>query len=159
MDALRRYQVTNVALFAVAIGHALLTWSLEATTALFAGGILIAFAAEVVGVQSGLLDHSLQPQLAGVPVSILLAWPAVVYFCYRFALLVVPGGVQAAVLAAIIGTVLDVFTDPNGVREGVWRYPDHPFSEPRFRGVPWWNFAAWLAIIFVTAMVPTVVGS
>lgn len=159
MDPLRRYQFTNIALFAVATAHALLTWSLRATVALFAGGAAIAFAAELVGVQSGLLDHDLQPQLAGVPLSILFAWPSVVYICYRIALLVVAGGIPAAAIAAVLATVLDVFTDPNGVREGVWHYPEHRISEPRFRGVPWWNFAAWLVIVFLTALLPTVIVS
>ena len=156
MDPLQRYQVTNVALFVIAVVHALLTWSLRATAVLFAGGVVIAFAAELVGIRSGLLDHELQPQFAGVPVTILLAWPSVVYICYRVALLVVAGGVRAAAVAAVLATALDVLTDPNGVREGVWRYPEHPVSEPRFRGVPWWNFAAWLVVVFLTALLPAV---
>jgi putative membrane protein len=158
MDALRRYQVTNVALFAVTLVHALLTWPLEATAALFLGGAALAFALEVVAVTAGILRHELEPQVAAVPVTVPLVWPAVVYVAYRVALLVVPGGVPAAALAAVLATAFDVLTDPNGVREGVWAYPESPVSSPRFRGVPWWNFVMWLAVVFVTALLPTAVA-
>ena len=158
MDALRRYQLTNVGLFLVAITHALLTWRPRATLALFVGGAVIAFVLEVVGVATGLLEHELRPRLVGVPVTILLAWPSVVYLAYRVALLVAPGGVEAAAVAAVVATASDVLTDPNAVREGVWRYPESVISEPRYRGVPWWNFLAWLGIVFVTARLPAVLG-
>lgn len=158
MTPLRRYQWTNAVLFAVALGHAALTWPPERTVALFVGGAAIAFGAELVGVRAGLLEHSLRPRVGGVPVTVVLVWPAVVYVCYRLALLVVPGGLPAAALAATVGAVSDLLTDPNGVREGIWRYPEHPLSEPRLWGVPWWNFAAWFVLVFVTALVPVLVG-
>lgn len=158
MDALHRYQYTNVALFAVALPHALLTWPIRETGALFLGGLAIAFAAELAVVHTGLVDHNLEPQIASVPVAVLLAWPSIVYLCYRLALLAVPAGVQAAALAAVIATALDVLTDPNGVSEGVWEYPESPISRPRFRDVPLWNFLGWLAIVFAAAMLPTVVA-
>lgn len=158
MDPRRRYQVGNLAIFVVAIAHALLTWPLRETAALFAGGVVIAFVGEVAVVRAELVEHELRPKIAGVPVSILLVWPAVVYAFYRVALLVAPGELHAAAVAAVLATALDVLTDPNGVREGVWRYPEHPLSEPRFRGVPWWNFAGWLVVVFLTAMVAVMVG-
>lgn len=158
MDALRRYQLTNVGLFLVALAHALVTWRSRATVALFVGGALVAFALEVVGVASGLLEHNLRPRVLGVPVTIVLVWPSVVYLAYRVALLVAPAGVEAAAVAAVLATATDVLTDPNGVSEGVWEYPDASVSRPRFRGVPWWNFVGWLVIVFVTAMIPSVVG-
>jgi putative membrane protein len=142
----------------VTLGHALLTWRPASTAALFVGGGLLAFGAELVGVHTGLLEHELRPQIAGVPVSVILVWPAVVYATYRLALLAVPAGIPAATLAAVLATALDVLTDPNGVREGVWRYPEHPLSTPRFRGVPWWNFMAWFLLVFLTALVAAVEG-
>lgn len=155
MDVLRRYQLSNVGLFLVAITHALLTWPLRAAVALFVGGMLIAFVMEATAVAAGLLDHNLHPQVAGVPVTApFFAWPAVVYLASRAALLVAPAGVRAAALAAVLATAADVLLDPRGVSEGVWEYPESRISEPRFRGVPWWNFAGWLVIVFVTAMLP-----
>lgn len=159
MDALRRYQVTNVGLFLVTFAHALLTWDLRATLALFVGGALVAFVLEAIGIAVGLLTHNVRPQLLGVPVTVLLAWPAVVYLAYRVALLAVPGGARAAALAAVVATAADVLMDPNGVRDGVWEYPESRVSDPRFRGVPWWNFLAWLVIVFVTAMLPSLAGA
>jgi putative membrane protein len=155
----RRYQATNVALFAVALAHALLTWPPRSTVALFAGGVLLALAAELLGVHLGLVEHALRWQLGGVPVSVLLAWPAVVYIASRVALLLAPAGAPAAAVAAVLATAFDVLTDPNGVDEGVWRYPETAVSEPRFRGVPWWNFLAWLLVVFLTALLPTLSGA
>lgn len=159
MDVRRRYHRNNLVLFGVAVAHALLTWPVEATVALFAGGVAIAFVLEVIAVRLGILEHELRPQLGGVPVTILLAWPAVVYLVYRVALLVAPAGVTAAALTAVLATAVDVLLDPKGVRNGVWRYPEHPLSAPRLRGIPWWNFAGWLVIVFVTSMLPEAVGA
>lgn len=158
MDALRRYQATNVALFLIAFVHALATWPPRATAALFLGGATIAFVLEVGAVAAGLLEHALRPQVAGVPVTVVLVWPAVVYLAYRVAMLVAPAGVRAAAIAAVLATLTDVLTDPNGVSEGVWEYPPSRISEPRYRGVPWWNFVGWLVVVFLTAMLPTLVG-
>lgn len=157
MDALRRYQATNVTLFLVALGHAAVTWPPRVTLALFAGGAAVAFVLEIGAIALGLLKHNLRPQILGVPVSVVLVWPAVVYLAYRLALLVAPAGPGAAALAAVIATAVDVATDPNGVSDGVWEYPESRISEPRYRGVPWWNFLAWLVIVFCTAMLPSVV--
>lgn len=157
MEPVRRYALITTAVAAVALAHALLTWPLADVVVLFVGGTLLAFAGEAVVVRLGLLEHRMRPRVAGVPVAILVAWPMTVYVCYRIALLVVPGGVPAAALAAIVGTLADVVMDPVGVEDGVWTYPEDPRSTPRFRGIPWWNFAGWLANVFVVAMLPSVV--
>jgi len=159
MDVLRRYQLTNVGLFLVAVAHALFTWRPRATVALFVGGALVAFVLEAAVVGAGLLEHTLRPRVAGVPVTILLAWPSIVYLAYRLALLVAPPGVGAAAVAAVLATAADVLGDPDGVRNGVWEYPLARVSKPRYRGVPWWNFLGWLAIVFLIAMIPTFVGA
>jgi putative membrane protein len=102
-----------------------------------------------------MLRHNYRPQVASVPVSILLAWPAVVYLFYRGALLVAPAGAGAAAVTAVAATLVDAITDPILLDRGAWEYPEWVLSEPRFRGVPWWNFVGWLAITFVTALLPT----
>lgn len=158
MDATRRFQLTNLVLAGLALGHASLTWPWRATVALFVGGALLAFVAELVVVRGGLLEHAIEPQVFGVPVSVVLVWPAVVYVALRVALLVTNPGLAAAGLAALMATAFDVLTDPSGVAEGVWTYPDHRLSALRFYDVPWWNFAGWLVIVFASAMVPIIVG-
>jgi len=158
MDASRRYQVTNLVIFAVALGHAALTWPLEATVALFIAGAAFAFVAEAVVVSIGLLYHALEPKLLGVPVSVVLVWPALVYLCLRVALILVGVGVGAAALAALFGTIFDFVTEPYGLAEGVWRYPAHPVSEPRLGGMPWWNTVGWFCLVFSVAAVPVLVA-
>lgn len=158
MDHARRFQLTNGLLFAAALAHALWTWPLRATAALFAGGAALAFGLEAAGIAAGLLRHEARPRVAGVPVSVPLAWPAIVYVTYRVALLVVPAGVPAAALAALLATAADAATDPVMLRRGLWSYPPSRLSSLRFRGVPWWNFLAWLGLVFLTALLPAVVG-
>ena len=158
MDVQRRYAAVILALGAVTLAHALLTWPAERALAVFVGGGAIAFAAEVAVVQRGLLVHRLEPQVLGVPVLVLLAWPATVYVALRLALVVLPLGVGAALLAAVIATAYDVVADPAGVEDGAWRYPRVPFSADRYRDVPYWNFAGWLVVSFLTALLATLAG-
>lgn len=154
---IQRYQLPGLALFGLAVAHGLVTWPLAPTLALFVGGVVIATLLEVIGVQAGLLRHRFRPRVAGVPVTIILGWPTVTYLFYRVALVVLPVGVGAAGLAATLATLSDVVVDPVMVRRGAWEYPESPISRPRVGGVPWWNFAAWPAAVFVTALIPTVV--
>ena len=155
MDIQQRYGRAIVALGVVAVAHALWTWPAERALAVFVGGAAIAFAAEVAVGQAGLLEHRLEPQVLGVPVLVLLAWPATVYVCLRLALVVLPLGVGAAVLTAVLATAYDVVADPRGVEDGAWRYPRVPLSARRYRDVPYWNFAGWLVVSFLTALLAT----
>lgn len=155
MDPVRRYTLSNVAVFVVGLGHALLTWPLGDVAALFGVGATVVFVLEALGIAAGLHRHQMTPQVLGVPLVVVGAWPAIVYVTYRFALLAQPAGVQAAAGAALLATLIDAFTEVDALAVGVWSYPEHPLSRLRFAGVPWWNVAAWLAIVFVTAMAPT----
>lgn len=155
-DTARRYVGSQIALFLATLLHALLTWSPAETIALFAGGIAVAFAVEAPAIRAGLFTHYLRPKLAGVPVSILLAWPAVVYLAVRSASLLVDGTIAVAGLAAVIATLADAAVEPSAVRDGAWAYAD-VIPGPRVRGVPWWNAAGWLGVVFVTALLPTTV--
>ena len=158
MDPKRQFVVGTLLFAAAALAHALLTWPLRSTLVLFVGGATIAFLGEAAVIRLGLLRHHVGPRVAGVPLVVLAAWPATVYVFYRAATLVAPPGVEAAALAAVAATLFDGFQDPAGVRRGLWSYPKSPDSEPRFRGVPWWNFAGWLAVVFVTAMLAAQFG-
>ncbi|MEF8773356.1 MAG: carotenoid biosynthesis protein [Halobacteriales archaeon] len=158
MDVPTRYRATNVVLFVAALAHALATWPLTAVAGLFGGGIAVAFVAELAVVRARLLDHNVGRRVAGVPVYVLLGWPAVVYAVLRVSLLALPPGPTAAAGAAVLATAGDVVADPRGVTDGAWSYPDHPLSRPRYRGVPWWNFAGWLAVAFAVAMTPAMLG-
>lgn len=157
MDLQRRYVWPMLGLGVLTIAHALATWPPQRALALFVGGAAIAFAAEIVGVYLGLLEHHLEPRVLGVPVVVAIAWPATVYVALRLALLVVPLGLGAALLAALLATLQDVLLDPRGVEDRAWRYPRVPASVQRYKDVPYWNFAAWFGISFLTALLPAVV--
>jgi putative membrane protein len=154
MDAHRRYQLGNLVIFAGSLAHAALTWPLEAALLSFGAGALIALLAEAVVVWMGLLEHALEPTFLGVPVTVVLVWPAIVYLCLRVALLALPVGLAAVVLAALIGTAVDLVTEPFGLAEGVWRYPEHRFSRPRIGDMPWWNSLGWFCLVCASAAVP-----
>lgn len=158
MDDRRRFVVGSLVFAIVAFVHALLTWPIRSTLALFLGGAAIALLAEVAGVRLGLLRHAIQPQVAGVPLVVVLAWPATAYVFYRLAALFLPGGLPAALVAAAAATLFDGLTDHIGVERGHWAYPASPVPGPRIRGVPWWNFVAWFVLVLVTAMLPALVG-
>lgn len=150
----RRYVGTQIGLFLLTLAHAVLTWPLSEVLALFGGGIAVAFVAEAPAIRAGLFTHHLRPKLAGVPVSILLAWPAVVYLAVRAASLAVDGPVAVAGVAAVLATLADAAVEPGAVRDGAWEYAE-TIPGPRVRGVPWWNAAGWLGVVFVTALLPT----
>jgi len=149
MPDARTFVGSVLALWAVALATALLTWPLDATVALFAGGAVVAFVAELVVIQLGWLEHHVGPQVLGVPLYVLAGWTGVVYVAYRVALLAADGWLAVA-LAAVVATAWDAFTDPRGVADGHWTYHTD-LGGPSYRGVPWWNVAGWLVVAGATA--------
>lgn len=149
MDQDQRFAAITTLLGVVTLAHATVTWPVAATVAFFGGGALVAFGAEAAVIALGWLDHHVGPKLAGVPLYVLFGWTAAIYVVFRIALLVTEGWV-AVVLAGILATSYDILTDHQGVENGFWTYTDD-LPGPRFREVPWWNFAGWLAISWVTA--------
>lgn len=155
-ETARRYVLGQLGLFLLALAHALLTWPLPETVALFAGGVAVAFLVEAPAIRAGLFTHHLRPQVAAIPVSVLLAWPAVVYLAVRAASLVVDGTLAVAAVAALLATLADAAAEPRAVAAGAWEYaPAIPGS--RVHGVPWWNAAGWFGVVFVTALLPAAV--
>ncbi|MFB6137382.1 MAG: carotenoid biosynthesis protein [Halobacteriaceae archaeon] len=149
MDDRTRFAATATGYGLLALAHAALTWPAAAVLACFGGGALVAFAAEVVAARAGWLVHRTGPAVAGVPVPALLGWTGTVYLALRVALLVADGAAAVAVTAAL-ATGFDALTDHRGVVDGLWAYTDD-LPGPRPRGVPWWNYAGWVAISGGTA--------
>jgi uncharacterized membrane protein len=145
----RTFAATTVALGALALAHAVVTWPTAATLAFFGGGALVAFVAEAVVIEFGWLEHHVGPKVVGVPLYVLFGWTGTVYVAFRVALLATDG-VAAVALAAVLATTYDLFTDHLGVEEGHWTYTDD-LPGPRHRGVPWWNFVGWFVISSLTA--------
>jgi hypothetical protein len=131
------------------LGHAVLTWPIQATIVFFAGGAAIAFLGEAIVIHLGWLEHHIGPTLLGVPLYVLPAWTGVVYIAFRVALLRT-SGVIAVLLAAGMATAYDVLTDHQGVDRGHWTYSDAG-PGPRHGEVPLWNYAGWIVISSLTA--------
>lgn len=140
----RTFAGTTVAIGLVALVHAVLTWPMRATLALFGGGAAVAFLGEAVVIRLGLLEHHIEPKVAGVPIYILFGWTGVVYLALRVSLLVL-AGLPAVLGAAALATAYDIASDHRGVADGHWSYLDD-LPGPRYRDVPWWNYLGWFAI-------------
>jgi hypothetical protein len=149
MVSKRVFAATTIAVGIVTLLHAVVTWPIAATLALFGGGALTAFIAEAIVINLGWLEHNIGPKAVGVPLYVLFGWTGTIYVAFRGALLVTDGWVAVAV-AAILATTYDVFTDHMGVADGHWTYTDD-LAGPRYRDVPWWNYAGWLLISCLTA--------
>jgi uncharacterized membrane protein len=149
MDRSQSFVGTTLLLGLGTLAHALWTWPRAAVLALFGGGAIVAFVAEVVVVRLGWLDHRLGRQVLGVPLYVLAGWTGTVYVAFRLALLVTAGW-PAVGLAAAVAMLADLPLDPRGVAEGYWRYTDS-LPGPRYAGVPWWNAAGWFLVSAATA--------
>ena len=121
---------------------------------------LLGWAVEVVGQASGLpfgtyhYTPLLQPQLAGVPVLIPLAWLMMMPPAWATAVVIVgaePGWrarLRRAAVAALAFTAWDLFLDPQMVawNAWVWAVPGAYF------GIPLLNFAGWLLVAFCVSL-------
>lgn len=145
MEPRRRFAVGTAALAGAALAHGALDWGVAGTLTFAAVAVAAAFVAEAVVVAAALLRHHTAPRLAGVPVWALAGWVGATYWSYRLAALVVPVAL-APVAAGVLATAVDLYGDPVGVEDGLWSYPPARVSRPRYRAVPWWNFAGWFAL-------------
>lgn len=130
--------------------------------ALLAGAAvpLLGWFVEVVGQASGFPFGSyhytplLQPQLAGVPLLVPLAWLMMMPPAWAMALVIAgaqPGWrarVRRAAVAALAFTAWDLFLDPQMVawNAWVWAVPGVYF------GIPLLNFAGWLLVAFCVSL-------
>lgn len=149
----RAFAASTAAIGVLTLAHAALTWPTDAVVAFFVGGAAIAFVAEAVVINAGLLEHHVGPQLLGVPLYVLLGWVGAVYVPFRVALLVTDGWVAVAV-GAVLATGYDVLVDNQGVADGRWTYTGD-LPGPWHGQVPWWNYVGWLVISTATAGLAT----
>jgi putative membrane protein len=113
--------------------------------------------AEAVGSATGVpfgyyhYTDLLQPQVAGVPLLIPLAWFMMLPSAWAVAQLIV--GKRSRLLfilvSAVALTAWDLFLDPQKVAWGFWVWTDGPggaaFSGGYF-GIPWVNFLGWILV-------------
>lgn len=120
------------------------------------GVVVLGFLAEWMGSKTGFpfgvyrYTPALQPQLAGVPLLIPLAWLMMLPSAWavasilarRFAPLSRFVWAQAG-FSALAMTAWDLFLDPQMVTWGLWVWQD---SAGGFFGIPWSNYAGWLLV-------------
>lgn len=121
----------------------------------FAVALAIAFVFEAVAVnRTRLLTHQLHPQVAGVPVAILLGWFVALAAAYAFTA-AMWGRRYVLVTAAITGaiaTLFDFTLDPMGLATGWWAwnraggYATSLQGLNGVAGIPWSNFAGWFVL-------------
>lgn len=149
MSAEQWFAGSTVGLGLIAISHAILTWPTDAVLVFVGVAVAMAFLGEVIVISRGWLVHHIGPRVIGVPVYVLFGWTAVLYVAMRVSLLIVEG-MLVVLLTATLATGYDILVDHHGVESGYWTYTDD-IPGPRYRSVPWWNYAGWFLISFVTA--------
>lgn len=147
-------QVVTVLLVLVRAG--LLRQALRAGAAVPLLGWLVEVVGQASGFPFGSYQYTplLQPQLAGVPVLIPLAWLMMMPPAWAMALVIAgaqPGWrarVRRAAVAALAFTAWDLFLDPQMVawNAWVWAVPGVYF------GIPLLNFAGWLLVAFCVSL-------
>ena len=114
----------------------------------------IGFAAEYIGSTTGVLfgeydyTSALQPQIAGVPVIVLLAWFMMVWPLTLLSLFLVPTA-SMWLRASLTGFMMmswDFFLDPQMVGENYWVWSDPGTALPGIDSIPLFNYACWWLI-------------
>jgi putative membrane protein len=138
-------------LFATTTSLASRRWS-GARVAVAAGTVTASTALiEVIGSRRGVpfgryrYTAALQPQVAGVPAVVPLAWFAMALPAREVAHAVLGARSTRASRIAVGSAALtawDLFLDPQMVDEGYWRWA----RRGAYRGIPWTNFAGWFGV-------------
>ena len=157
-----------LALIIFIVWHAALTKGWRRSLILIASSFVIAFAAEALGVNYGLIfgkyyyTDILGFQILGVPLLAALTWEPIVYAAFCISDLVTPlvsglPGVSGlrpsiiwpAVIGALATTAWDSMIDPFAVSQGWWVWVDGgPYVPYVAKGVPIQNFIGWLVVAF-----------
>ena len=148
-----RVTVLIVGTFAAASAvHAVVTRGLRVGGAAISLAAVGGFAAEVVGVHSGVpfgdytYGSTLGPRVLGVPVLIGLAWMMVAWPAALVARRLVTGTAARVVVGAWALASWDLFLDPQLVAGGGWRWHDPSPHLPGVPDVPLTNYAGWLLV-------------
>jgi uncharacterized membrane protein len=152
------------------VSHAYLTKGWRRSLAMLAASFVVAFTAEALGINFGLIfgryyyTKALGVQLFGVPLLAALAWEPIVYAAFATTdLLVSPLGrppgqapvrrralLGLSLIGALATTAWDMMIDPIAVHEGWWVWENGgPYVPHVENGVPISNFLGWLGVAFV----------
>jgi putative membrane protein len=131
------------------------TWSLARIAKVMVIVLIGAWGVEELGLVTGFpfgrytYTQALQPQLAGVPLLIPLAWMMMLPPAWAAADAILSGWQERlgiwnallhAVLAGLAFTAWDLYLDPQMVARGLWVW-DHLLAG--YFGIPWSNFIGW----------------
>lgn len=134
---------------------------------------LIAFTAEALGVNTGIIFGNyyypdiLGPQVFGVPILVALAWEPILFASFYMTDILVPVNERnngfwkrmllwlgLAVIGAVATTAWDMMMDPFAVSKGWWVWRDGgPYTPYIESGVPVSNFVGWFITAFVCQLV------
>lgn len=163
-----------VAALLVFVGwHAVLTKGWKRSLFMFGLSFLVAFSAEALGVNFGLVfghyyyTSVLGPSLFGVPFLAALAWEPIVYAAFCLSDLLASRGenllpsflgkanlVWVAAIGALATTAWDMMIDPIAVHQGWWVWVNGgPYVPYVANGVPITNFLGWLLVAFLIQLI------
>jgi uncharacterized membrane protein len=166
------YYVAAMLIFVV--WHAVLTKGWKRSLIMFGLSFVIAFTAEALGVNFGLVfghyyyTNVLGFQIFGVPLLAALAWEPILYaaFCITDILAPalfdpaqpwlrrLPATLWMAVVGALATTAWDMMIDPIAVSQGWWVWVGGGSYMPDIaNGVPVSNFIGWLGVSFVVQLI------
>lgn len=138
--------VVVAAFFATTCALAVVVWPWSRVLAAAGVVVVATFVLELVGSTTGWpfgayhYTTALQPQAAGVPLVVPLAWLAMAVPAREVAARLVRPGWARVALAAVALTAWDIMLDPQMVDEGYWVWE----SSGAWRGIPLSNYAGWL---------------
>ena len=155
------------------IWHAVLTKGWKRSLVMFSLSFVVAFSAEALGVNLGLVfghyyyTSMLGPSLFGVPLLAALAWEPIVYAAFYLSDMLARQGenllpailhktspIWLAAIGALATTAWDMMIDPIAVSQGWWVWVNGgPYVPYVANGVPITNFLGWLLVAFVINLI------
>ena len=137
-------------------------WGLARTLKTFLIVTVLAYLAELLGSSTGIpfgkyhYTTLLQPQIAGVPLLIPLAWLMMLPPAWAIAEIIAPNSnsrspIYRVLISALAFTAWDLFLDPQMVAWGFWRWE----IPGQYFGIPLVNYLGW---ILVSALITLIVN-
>lgn len=161
------------ALLVFVVWHAVLTEGWKRSLIMFALSFVVAFSAEALGVNFGLIfghyyySEILGVSLFGVPFLAALAWEPIVYAAFCLSDMLSPmiaslpsqtkqkaAPILLALIGALATTAWDMMIDPIAVSQGWWVWVGGgPYVPYVGNGVPIQNFLGWLMVAFLINLI------
>lgn len=145
-----------VVTFALAsITHAAIWRGVGWTLGFVAIVLVVATAAEILGVNTGIpfgryeYTEALTPTVLGVPVVIPLAWLMMAYPAFILARTIASSWWLVALIGALAMTSWDLFLDPQMVGANYWTWAEVGVPIAGLEQIPWTNFVGWFAVSLI----------